>query len=255
MASFSKATMSKTTIGKIAVGRIVYERGKPIYPTKDNYERIVIMMKSHSKWWPLSPYYLVNGKGQIMENIWQFSKHYAEVPKSIQTYSLYDPTIIWSHQAENHIDDDGNPNERYYAWRNKGFNNKYAVRYPVGYNDRHKCLCSISESGERMDYIESRKKIYLPIYTELAKQSSLFTTLLNKLKTGKNILICEVDGPRGDDDYYHNKYNTPKGTVVDNTVVVSDFGILEMFLNDDKYPFGHGYCLSWSLLEELDKTK
>ena len=42
-------------------------------------------------------------------------------------------------------------------------NNKYPVRYPVGYNNRHLCVCSFSEKFDRpLDYIEARKKNYLP---------------------------------------------------------------------------------------------
>ena len=62
--------------GKIFVGKINYENRKMIIPKPSTktipgkYETIVVMMKSHSKWWPLSPYCLKDNNGYILENIY-----------------------------------------------------------------------------------------------------------------------------------------------------------------------------------------
>ena len=50
--------------------------------------------------------------------------------------------------------------DSYFRWRQKGFNNPDPVRYPVGYNYRHKCLLSLGPLGERWNYVESRKNLY-----------------------------------------------------------------------------------------------
>ena len=53
----------------LRVGRRLYTHGKFSDPSYTNFTPIIVMMKSHSKWWPLSPYYLKNDEDQILENI------------------------------------------------------------------------------------------------------------------------------------------------------------------------------------------
>ena len=103
----------------IKVGTIRYNRGKKIRPlVPDGYEVVEVMTRSCKKWYELSPYYLSDEKGHIMENIWQFSKVYPKVPRSRQTYSRYNPQVIWDHPAEVHIED-GKINNKYIAFRSK----------------------------------------------------------------------------------------------------------------------------------------
>lgn len=110
---------------------------------------------------------LRNEKGQLLENVWQFSKIYASVSaQKIPLSSRYYPsTIIWEHPAEKHLDDNGEPNDAYWDWRAKGMDNPYPVRYPNGFQGRKECVCCIyfdeDEKMQRLNYIESRKKIYL----------------------------------------------------------------------------------------------
>lgn len=241
-----------TTYGKIAVGRINYIAGKAVYPSKDGYKRIVIMMKSHSKYWPLSPYYLKTDNGTILENAWQFRKAYPKVPFSRQSYSRYDPTIVWQHDAEVHLHN-GVPTKEYYAWRAKGMANPYPVRYPVGYKHRHECVFSLTDDGRALNYANARKEIYLAEYANAARKEPQYTELMNMVKSGKNILICEVDGPHQESNaYYNNKYGTSMDLITDHCVDVNGFGILGMFLSDTKHSFGHGFALAWTMLEDLD---
>jgi len=242
-------------IGKLAVGRILYNQGKPIYPSKIGYHRIIVMMKSHSKWWPLSPYYLKNTHGFILENYYQFSKVYANVPEITQYYSKYDKTIIWNHPAENHTFSDENLNENYWNWRQKGFNNVYAVRYPVGYDHRHHCLYSLTSKGEKLNYIQARKEIYLASYTQAVLVHPFFYELLMMLHEGKNLLICEVDGPHEESNpYYTDTYKINKKLISNNIVDINDY-ILNILLNDTKHPYGHGYCLAHTLLSIIEYEK
>lgn len=121
----------------IRVGTIKYKNGKKVFPNVDNYEIIEVMTPS-TKYGKLGPYSLTvkyDGIDNVnMENAWQFSKIYKSVPYSIQKYSKYDNTIIWEHPAEEHIDENDNITKKYWDWRRKGMLNKYAVRYPVGFN-------------------------------------------------------------------------------------------------------------------------
>lgn len=78
----------------IRIGRRIYKDGKVVDPSYPGYEPIIVMTKS-TAYGSLGPYCLKNDRGQIMENIFQFSKIYETVPSSRQKYSRYDPTIIW----------------------------------------------------------------------------------------------------------------------------------------------------------------
>lgn len=230
----------------IRVGRIEYVNKKPIYPSYPGYESIVVMMKSHSKWWKLSPYYL-NENGEIMENTWQSSKVYEMIPQSTQYYPGNRSRVIWNWRKEDHVID-GELTPEYFKWRAALRANKYAVRYPVGFYHRHNCLYAVADdSKENLGYVESRKKIYIPVYTRLAKKERQFKTLVNKLKY-TNLLIIEVDGPHQESlQYYKDKYKTDDNFITNNTIAVTEDNI-NIMVNDEKHPFGHGYCLGLALL-------
>lgn len=242
----------------IRVGRCTYDKtGTMIYPSIDGYENVVVLMKS-SPYYELSPYYLTNSDGIIMENKWQFSKVYPKVPYSKQYYSKYDKTVIWEYKEETHIDNydpekkgenDNIPNEKYYEWRKKGFKNKYAVRYPVGFNNRGDCVYALVDN-KKLGYIEARKAIYIPEYCKLVKNELKFKLLKNKLRKGQNLLIIEVDGPHYESLFhYMTKYGVGKDFIVNNTMLVNENNI-KIMLNDDKHNFGHGYCLAMALLDK-----
>lgn len=237
----------------LRVGRIKYNP-QIVYPSYDGFTRIVIMMKSHSKYFDLSPYYLENEKGQIMENIWQFSKCYKEVSSSIQYYSRFNHTIIWQHPAETHIDENDNITEKYKNWREKGMNNKYAVRYPVGYKHRSKCLYSLKElSGPKLDYIEARKEIYVKEYCRLVKKEKSYQLLQEMLKKGKNLLIVEVDGPHEESlDYYKENYGVNNSFIQRDTMLFNEENN-RIMLNDPKHSYGHGYALCLALLDKEEE--
>lgn len=238
----------------IRVGKCNYDSGKIAYPSYENFTPIVVMLKSHSKYYPLSPYFLKDGQNRIMENIWQFSKCYENVPETVQKKSKYDSTVIWKHGAEIHLDDNGEVTESYKKWRNKGMSNLEPVRYPVGFNFRHNCKFSLKErrdgtiNPERMDYITSRKKIYVPVYCKLVKKEKLFVDLMKRLEQGENLLIIEVDGPHQESlGYYKEKYNVNDNFIENDTMLITKKN-LKIVLNDEKHPFGHGYCLAMTLL-------
>ena len=54
----------------IRVGRRIYSGGKPVDPTYDDFERIIVMMKSHGKYYVLSPYEIKDENDRILENIY-----------------------------------------------------------------------------------------------------------------------------------------------------------------------------------------
>jgi hypothetical protein len=231
----------------IAVGRRVYHQGGFTDPERPGFVKIICMTPS-TAYGSLSPYVLKNAEGCILENSWQASKVYPSVPAIRQTYSRFDSTVIWEHPAEVHVED-GVLNDKYFAWREKLRHNPYAVRYPVGMKDRHRCIGSYVPGTETLlSYIEARKNIYVAEYYESVVSAPQFSKLLTKLRRGDNLLIIEVDGPHQESlEYYQEKYGVDDSFIVNSTMLAT-VDSLTIMLEDDKHPFGHGYCLAWSLL-------
>lgn len=226
-----------------------------------------------------------------MENLYQFSKVYEKVPHSREIYSRYNHRVIWEHPAETHIlrisKNESPPKgsvritipeesmerffkgfkgelyltKEYFNWRKRGFELKEAVRYPVGFNHRGMCVGTLTEEeldrytpGDTLkliDYISARKEVYLPLYTRLVSKERLFRVLLDKLANNEKILIIEVDGPHQESlEYYKDKYSV-SDTFIENNTSLCTREMIDVYLNDVKHPFGHGYCLAIALLREL----
>jgi len=236
----------------LRVGKIRFENGKRIMPSYEGYTPIIVMT-SNSGFDVLSPYRIKDKKNRIMENIWQFAKVYETVPKTTQTYSRWDDRIIWNHPEETHIKN-GKITKKYIKWRIKGMTASEAIRYPVGFKHRHKCLYALKHvDGEKLDYVQSRKKIYLPVYCKLVKKHPKFKTLQTRLQNGENLLILEVDGPHQESmPYYKKKYNV-KNKFIENHTIAINKDSMNIMLNDEMHPFGHGYCLAMALMEK-DKS-
>lgn len=116
----------------------------------------------------LGPCKLYKGfESRTMENAWQYSKVYAE------------------------HDDDGLPNMEYFKWANAGWNNPIGVRYPMGKGT--KPLYSFWDD-ECLDYITARMKIYIPLYTEVARKTSAFQVLRNMYESGDHLILWDFDG-------------------------------------------------------------
>ena len=110
---------------------------------------------------------------------------------------------------------------------------------------------SSGKSIRLLDYVSSRKELYLPLYTRLVTKERLFDTLLRKLRSHKKILIIEVDGPHQESlEYYQKKYNVSGEFIENNTSLCTRY-MFDVYLNDTKHPFGHGYCLAIALLREI----
>jgi len=109
------------------------------------------------RWRGLSPFVLgpvkafAGAEAQNFENFWQFHKVY-----------------------RCHVDKDGEPTLEWYDWHNKGFMDRRAHRYPMGKG-------AIPEysfwSGQRLGYIDARKKIYVPVYAKYVAKTLAYESL------------------------------------------------------------------------------
>lgn len=245
------------SIGLIKVGG--YARGSG-YAHDNNFLEIpiwsrgnenIIACKSLSPF-TLGPIQYKNYYAKNLENFWQFLKVYPKVVKQ--------SSKDWSWPSEIHAVASGNyggslngegkvlQNQiiinnlvwtilpAYFNWQQAGFNNSNPVRRP---NSSVKVgglpLCHLFE-GEVLDYISARKKIYLPFYQFLVRQKPAYQQLLNLVRSGKNIMLVEPDGP--------NVRTYPEGRVM-------NFELLEQLINDPSQIYGHGYALALTLLEDL----
>lgn len=89
---------------------------------------------------------------QNMENAWQFAKVYKQFT------------------GEN-----GSPTEEYWKWAQNGWNDSKPHRFPFG-RIAAKPLYSLW-NGEKLNYIEARKRIYAPLYAKYVEQTNAYKKL------------------------------------------------------------------------------
>lgn len=241
--------------GRIRCGKSKLWKGKVNTPEYENFVQIVV--HPNKPYESLGPYFLKNEQGQIIENVWQFDKVYEKVPPVKMPYSSGNPLIVHEWPGEIHIDADGKFTPEFWNWRLTGKNNPQPVRAPVGWKHLKNCLFSlekdepISETNPKLDYIESRKKIYVPIYMEAVVKEPKFWELRQRWLNGENLLIIEVDGPHQESlSYYQETYGVGPNFIEKDSVEATEEN-LTILRNDPKHPYGHGFCLA----ETLSMTK
>lgn len=140
-----------------------------------------------------------------VENGWQYSKVYKE-----------------------HIGKDGLPNSSWYKWARNGFQTKGAVRYPKGKGTHPEYAYW---NNQCLDYIESRKQIYIPMYKDAVRNTEAFSRLCDIYSKYKKIIIWCYDG-------YNRKYYNMS---------------IDDVINCSTRNMGHSFVLEQMLLEEFGK--
>ena len=127
---------------------------------------------------------LVQWGSVIFENLWQFSKVYKQ-----------------------HVGDNGLPTTAWLNWREWGFAETRAHRYPMGKG-------AIPEysywNGEKLDYIQARKKIYAPEYAKNVINTESYNKLGNLYSIGHDIILLDYDA------YDHIKLGMSLQDVINN---------------------------------------
>ena len=102
-------------------------------------------------------------------------------------------------------------------------------RYP---NSKNKKVLHAqwSHIEQPLDYISSRKKVYIPEYYNLIKNKETLKELIKIVNSGKNIAIFDIDGPRLDDNSV--------------TSLLVTLELLKNKVKDTRNPFGHGYIVA-----------
>lgn len=162
----------------------------PGYKTPEG--AVEINTTSRSKDWSrsLSPFYCgpaklyADYKSINIENAWQFSKVY-----------------------EYYLEEDGSVGERYFNWAQTGWNDIKAHRYPMGKGV--KPLYSYWD-GEKLPYIEARKKIYIPLYASAVKKTYAFEKLKKMHEENIDLYLWDFDG------YNHKSLDLTYDQVINN---------------------------------------
>lgn len=103
-------------------------------------------------------------------------------------------------------------------------------RYPPGKGKRVLHAIFDDVSDKPLDYIPSRKLVYVPQYAQLIEQRDALQYWRSQLQAGHNIIVYDFDGPR-----------------LENGDVTSELCTLELLrtkINDTRHPFGHGYVVA-----------
>lgn len=230
------------TLQKFGKIRIAQQARARSYPVFENFEVIPAWSRGAGEWKQLSPFYLKFGDGIIFENFWQSFKVWETVEKQKSKNWTWPSE---KHVAEKRIDEDENPNEKWYKWHEALLHHDKPVRRP---NGKAVPLYAYWE-GEKLNTIEGRKQIYIPYLQQLYRAHPVYMKLLEKVKSGKNIMLVEPDGP------YLEAY--PNGLEV-NLPLLKEL-IERMNYADEGYPnkyrpYGHGYVLAMTILEDLEQT-
>jgi hypothetical protein len=208
-------------------------------PKTDGYKNILVHVKD-----PLSPYVL-RCSGVLMENKYQFSKLYRRVRSQNQKLHRYSKDDGWIHPTEEHYDPHTKTiRDAFWAWQRKGFECKFAVRYPNGYAGRGEVVGSVigtKDDYRIVDYVTARKEIYYPCYVSAARTAQQFRDLQQQWGAGARLQIVEVDGPRFDAE------SPPYNRVVNGSLPMTE-DITRALVVNTTQSFGHGYCLAISLM-------
>ena len=156
-----------------------------------------------------SPMHLENYKGfACFENYWQSGKRWKELLHHIKPDEHREWVKMWSDMTK--------PTRK--SKKTKGMTVHDAIF-----------------GGVPMDYVTSRKLVYVPEYYEyMTKRSKTLQKYKDYLKNGKTVVIYDFDGPRKADGGVEI-LKCSKPLLIDK-------------LNDTSFPFGHGYVVAMALL-------
>lgn len=89
-------------------------------------------------------------------------------------------------------------------------------------------------NDKKMDYITSRKEIYVPEYYNLIKDREMTKHWIHELQNQKDLVIYDFDGPR-----------TIDGGV---SFIELNLEVLKEKINNPQFPFGHGYIVGATIM-------
>ncbi len=244
-----------TKPGRVFVGR--YD-SRSVPKTTDQIE-VVILHTSSKGYGKLSPFNLKDENGRLIINDCEFSKVFDFVLEQRQLLNKKIPKSPWrwQHHEEKHWVS-GMVTTDYWTWREKGLNNHFPVMWPNGpaHSGKHigymvettasdnAITCIHPTTGVPYKFIkrlEGRKQVLAKLYRRLCPTHPVFLALMDILRSGKDILILEQDGPK---TFWY--VNTPLEPAISphNSLLISRKETIDYLINDHKHGFGHGYVIA-----------
>jgi hypothetical protein len=110
---------------------------------------------------------------RVMENGWQYAKVFPGF-----------------------TDEAGNPTRGYFEWAKLGWGDPTPRRYPMGRGKKPKYSFW---NGEKLGYIDARKKIYVPLYAEAVQKTEGWKRLMELFETKAILVLRDYDGYRHDE--------------------------------------------------------
>lgn len=215
--------------GSVAVYRC--GRGIP-YPKKQGWINISAWSRGAAPWNQLSPFFI----GPVEDAV-NFENHW-------QSYKVWE-----SISNERHIGEDGLPNDAWRAWHKQLRETRSAIRHPNGYE---KPLYAWYKD-QKLGVVEARKQIYIPDLQRLYRAHAAYQQLLAMVRKGTNVILIEPDGPAED----ARCQPLSKETLValqDCTTWKEAAPLFGQPLGSGSnryFPYGHGYVIALTLLEDL----
>lgn len=170
-------------------------------------------------------------------------------------------------------DELGEPNEDFFKWRNmmyskkKGELSKEELRHPertLGYSSKDCCYFPYYDvtSGkyEPLDYVTSRKKVYIPNYALLVSQTETYKKLKTLVDEGKKIALADFDtynyySEKAMKKKYESYLNKCKSDGVAVTIKLDDFlniKTMKDVVNCPFVPAGHAFVIKALLQRDLE---
>ena len=100
-------------------------------------------------------------------------------------------------------------------------------RYP---DSKGKVVTHCELEGEHMDYVTTRKKVYVPFYFDMTKDREMMIHWKKHVSEGNDVVVFDFDGPR-------NKDHSVTCLEVTKDMLIEK-------IHDTRHPFGHGYIVA-----------
>lgn len=164
---------------------------------------------NHPNYAHLSPFVLPAPPAKRFENLWQFSKVY--------------PSQVYA---------SGEPNDEWVTWREQGWNDLKAHRYPMG---KGAIPLYSHWQGKHLNYIEARKQIYAPEYAKNVIKTRAYKLLELQYKeccqSNQELILLDYDA------YDHFSLGM---SLID-------------VINNPKRKMGHAFVLIMMLIDVLEE--
>jgi len=150
----------------------------------------------------------------VMENAWQFCKVYKQ-----------------------HTDEYGDPTEAYWEWAKEGWTDAKPHRYPMKRGAKPEYSLW---KGEKLGYIDARKRIYAPLYAEAVQKTQGWQRLVRLYNDCDVLVLRDYDG------YRHDLGPDSTGWTGNGPMTLSDV------LNCPYKIMGHAFVLKMLLTDDLE---